>query len=269
MQVIGLCRFSYPAIGGFRLNQDTIEDQRRFLYAADRMAERFRLFETITLPGFRAQTDEAFELLLLTGTCLPTAFSDRLRDLTAQIKQIRIIERDPADHKRVMREVLNTARTNPDEPCIQFRHDDDDAVSVDFIESLRSALCENAGLVRQSESIAIDYNNGYVARCDKHRIQVAQVYRSLLGVGLGMFVQGGSKRTIFDRLHNRLARFMPVVSYPDVPMWLRMLHAFNDSDHARKDTCELLPLTPEQTEDLRTRFSIDPDTMKRTRVRDC
>lgn len=268
MQVIGLCRFSYPAIGGFRLSQDTIEDQRRFLYAADRMAERFRLFETVTLPGFRTQTDEVFELLVLTGTCLPPPYSQRLRDLTDGIKQIRIIEKEPADHKRVMREVLNAARTNPQEPCIQFRHDDDDAVSVDFIEKLRSAIRENAGLIQQSESVAIDYNQGYVARCDKHVLHVAQVYRSLLGVGLGMFVQGGSKRTIFDRLHNRLARFMPVISYPDAPMWVRMLHGFNDSDHARKDTRELLPLTRQQAVDLRTRFSIDPDEFETTAIQD-
>ncbi|WP_171236013.1 putative rhamnosyl transferase [Ruegeria sp. HKCCA6837] len=266
MQVIGLCRFSYPSIGGFRLSQDSIEDQRRFLYDTDRMEERFRLFETITLPGFRSQTDEAFELLVLTGTCLPPPYAQRLRDLTARIKQICIIEKEAADHKRVMREVLNTARTDPHKPCLQFRHDDDDAVSVDFIEKLRSAIRENAGLVQQSESVAIDYNLGYVARRDKNELHVAQVYRSLLGVGLGMYVRGGSKRTIFDRLHNRLARFMPVVSYPDAPMWVRMLHGFNDSDHARKDTRDLLPVTGEQAMDLRTRFSIDPEEVETTPV---
>lgn len=55
---------------------------------------------------------------------------------------------------------------------------------------------------------------------------------------------------------------MPVVSYPDTPMWVRMLHDFNDSDHARKDTSELSPFTPEQAEDLRVRFSIDPDAFE-------
>ncbi|NOD78372.1 MULTISPECIES: putative rhamnosyl transferase [unclassified Ruegeria] len=267
MQVIGLCRFSYPAIGGFRLSHKTIEEHRQFLYAPDRMEERFRLFETVTLSGFRVQTDERFELLVITETCLPQPYSDRLRDLVAGIKQVRIIEKDPADHKQVMRETLNTARTDPHKPCLQFRHDDDDAVSVDFIEKLRSATRENAGLMQQSESVAIDYNHGYVARCNKHQIHVAQVYRTLLGVGLGMYIQGGSKRTIFDRLHNRLARFMPVVSYPDAPMWMRMLHGFNDSDHARKDTRELLPLNPEQAEELRTRFAIDPKEFETTPVR--
>lgn len=259
MQVIGLCRFSYPATGGFRLNRDTIEEQRQFLYAPDRLEERFRLFETITLPSFRTQTDEAFELLVLTGTCLPQIYADRLRDLTAGINQIRIIEKEPGDHRQIMREVLNTARANPHQPCVQFRHDDDDAVSVDFIECLRAAVHENAGLMQQSESVGIDFNHGFIARREARGFQAARVHRSLLGVGLGMYVQASSRRTIFDRLHNRLARFMPVVSYPDTPMWVRMLHAFNDSDHARKDTSELSPFTPEQAEDLRARFLIDPD----------
>ncbi|WP_209835513.1 putative rhamnosyl transferase [Ruegeria sp. HKCCE3926] len=262
MQVIGLCRFSYPATGGFRLNRDTIEEQRQFLYAPDRLEERFRLFEAITLPGFRSQTDETFELFVLTGTCLPQIHADRLRDLTAGIKQIRIIAKKPGDHKQIVREVLNTARADPHQPCLQFRHDDDDAVSVDFIERLRAAVVENTGLMLQSESVGIDFNQGYIARREAHGIRAARVYRSLLGVGLGMHVQAGSTRTIFDRLHNRLARFMPVVSYPDTPMWVRMLHDFNDSDHARKDTSELSPFTPEQAEDLRVRFSIDPDAFE-------
>ena len=227
----------------------------------------FAYLKPLPCPVFLAQTDERFELLVLTGTCLPPPYSQRLRDLTAGVKQVRIIEKELADHKRVMREVLNTARTDPHKPCLQFRHDDDDAVSVDFIEKLRSATRENAGLMQQSESVAIDYNHGYVARRDKNELHVAQVYRSLLGVGLGMYVRGGSKQTIFDRLHNRLARFMPVVSYPDAPMWVRMLHGFNDSDHARKDTRELLPLTPEQAEDLRTRFAIHPKEFETTPVR--
>ncbi|WP_298853848.1 putative rhamnosyl transferase [uncultured Ruegeria sp.] len=262
MQVIGLCRFSYPAIGGFQAGYETIENRRQFLYAPDRLEERFRLFEAITLPCVRAQTDGDFELLVLTGTCLPKSCADRLHDLTAGIKQIRIIKKEPADHKQIMREVLNSARTDPNQPCLQFRHDDDDAVSVDFIEGLRSAVQDNAGLIQKSESVAIDFNRGYIARCDAQGIHAAQVYRSLLGVGLGMIVQGGSTRTIFDRLHNRLARFMPMINYPDAPMWVRTLNGFNDSDHAQNDTTELLPLTAELDYEFQVRFSIDPDEIK-------
>ena len=50
MQVIGLCRFSYPGIGGFQIEHDSLEDRIAFLYAPERLEERFRFFECFTLP---------------------------------------------------------------------------------------------------------------------------------------------------------------------------------------------------------------------------
>ena len=40
MQVIGLCRFSYPAIGGFQVEHDSIEERIAFLYAEKRLPAR-------------------------------------------------------------------------------------------------------------------------------------------------------------------------------------------------------------------------------------
>jgi len=54
MQAIGLCRFSYPAIGGFQVEHDTTEAGIDYLYGRDRMEERFRLFETVLIPSLKA-----------------------------------------------------------------------------------------------------------------------------------------------------------------------------------------------------------------------
>ena len=50
MQVIGLCRFSYPAIGGFQVDHPDIAARIAYLYGPARMEERFATFETLTLP---------------------------------------------------------------------------------------------------------------------------------------------------------------------------------------------------------------------------
>ena len=39
MQVIGLCRFSYPAFGGFQVEHETIEERIADLYGAARLEE--------------------------------------------------------------------------------------------------------------------------------------------------------------------------------------------------------------------------------------
>ncbi len=263
MQVIGLCRFSYPAFGGFQVEHETIEERRRYLYNPARLEERFRLFESTTLPCFREQTDEDFQFLIVIGDCLPRPAFDRLNDLTANIKQVKIIARKPMRHRRVMKEVLNTARDNPDAPCLQFRHDDDDAVSVDFVERLRFAADEGKGLMENNRTVAIDYNSGFLARFGTDGIHAAQVFRPLLGVGFGMYVRGECELTIMNFAHHRIGNFMPVISYPDAPMWVRTLNQFNDSPHARNSKTSLSPLSPEQEGEFIARFAIDQDAVRR------
>lgn len=263
MQVIGLCRFSYPAIGGFQVEHETIEERRRYLYSPERLEERFRLFESCALPCFREQTDEDFQLLIVTGECLPKPARDRLHDLTASMRQVKIIARAPGRHRSVMKEVLNAARKDPDQPCLQFRHDDDDAVSVDFVERLRAAALDGKGLMERNRTVAFDFNHGFLARPGPDGIQAARVFRSLLGVGFGMYVRGGCQLTIMNFGHHRIANFMPVISYPDAPMWVRTLSRFNDSPHARQSQANLVPLEPELEGEFIARFAIDQNTVRR------
>ncbi|MES0827550.1 putative rhamnosyl transferase [Ruegeria sp. SCP11] len=263
MQVIGLCRFSYPAYGGFQIEHDTIEERRQYLYNPARLEERFRLFETTTLPCFKEQTDEDFRLLIVIGECLPKPAFDRLHDLTAGMKQVKIVAREPMRQRRVMKEVINAERGTPDTPCLQFRHDDDDAVSVDFIERLRGALEDGRGLIEKSRTVAIDYNSGFLARFGPDGILAKQKFQPLLGVALGMYVREGCDQTIMNFGHHRIGNFMPVISYPDAPMWVRTLNQFNDSIHARNNKVELLPLPPEQEGEFIARFAIDQDAVRR------
>jgi len=262
MQVVGLCRFSYPAIGGFQIEHETPEERRQYLYAPARLEERFRLFESSTLPSFRNQTDPEFRLLILIGDCLPKPAYDRLHDLTAGMPQVQIIQKPPIRHRRLMKEILNAARTDPDQPCLQFRHDDDDAVSVDFVARLRQATQDCVGLMRDNETVGIDFNCGYLARLGADGVLATQVHRNLVTAGLGMYVRGGSSATIMNYTHNRIGRIMPVVSYPEAPMWVRSLNGFNDSPATRKAQMELEPLSPEQEAEFIARFAIDPNIVR-------
>ena len=57
MQVIGLCRFSYPGEGGFQVAHASLEKRIAYLYAPERLEERFRFLECFNLPSIRAQLD--------------------------------------------------------------------------------------------------------------------------------------------------------------------------------------------------------------------
>lgn len=90
MQVIGLSRFSYPAHGGFQVGHQSSEDRMTYLWQEDRLEERFRLMETVSLPCLRAQSDQDFDLVILIGDTFPKKHVHRLHDLVSDIKQIQI-----------------------------------------------------------------------------------------------------------------------------------------------------------------------------------
>lgn len=260
MQVIGICRFSFPALGSFQTEHETLEERRNHLYNTTRLEERMRLFESSTLPCFREHTDEDFQLLVVVGHCLPKPALERLYDLTAGIDQVRIVQESSETdqrHRHVMKDILNAARTDPDQPCLQFRHDDDDAVSVDFVERLREAVEDSKRLMARNRLVGIDFSKGYFARLNAEGITAKETFKPLLGVGLGMYIAGGCRQTIMSFTHHRIGKFMPVVSYPDAPMWVRSLNGFNDSHGARNNTKELSPLTVKQEGEFIARFAID------------
>lgn len=262
MQVIGLCRFSYPAIGGFQVEHNSLEERIAFLYAEDRLEERFRLMETIALPCLREQTDQDFELIIVIGDSLPAQHVSRLRDLCADIPQIRIQVEPPRKQREVMKEILNAARRDPKAPCLQFRHDDDDAVSVDFIERLRQTVDDCPGLVRGNRTVAVDFNRGYVAELGPKGIAATEIHRPYYVAALGMYVKGNCPLTIMNFAHEKILRFMPTVTISDAPMFVRSHNGYNDSRQKKVKPVPVLPLEPEQIADFELRFALRQEQVR-------
>ena len=256
MQVIGLCRFSYPAFGGFQVEHDSIEERISYLYAETRLEERFRLFETLALPCLREQTDQDFDLIIVIGDSLPSHHEDRLRALVAGMPQVQIRKEPPRRQREVMKEILNQARRDPKLPCLQFRHDDDDAVSVDFIERLRATVIDCQGLFRKHKTAAVDFNRGFVAEVGADGISATEVFRPFYVASLGMYVRGNCPLTIMNFAHERIPRFMPTVTFSDAPMWVRSHNGSNDSRQKPVKAIDVEPLTRAQHGEFEARFAI-------------
>lgn len=262
MQVIGLCRFSYPAIGGFQVGHETIEERMDYLWAHDRLEERFRLLETMALPCLAAQTDEDFDLLMLIGDQFPKQHEDRLRDLTAHLPQVQIIKEPPKNSRQVCKEVLNAARKDPDAPCIQFRHDDDDACAIDFVEKLREAARDAQSLCRKHKTVGFDWNQGYVAEVGADGIAATEIYRPFYVSSLGMHIAGGVTTTIHNYMHERIPQFMPCVTYSDKHMFVRTHNGYNDSRQKKVKDWPVEPLTPAQEKTFKQCFGVDANHIR-------
>lgn len=256
MQTIGLCRFSYPAIGGFQVEHNNIEDRIAYLYTPDRMEERFALFEAITLPALKAQTDPDFDLVVLIGDSLPNRYETRLRDLCSDVKQVHIRTEAPARHRALMRKILNEARRDLSEPCLQFRMDDDDGVAVDFIQHLKTAVKDCAGLVRRNDHVAFDFNAGFLVKAEAGQLLVSEVVRPYQTAALAISVGGGVTKSIMNFAHHRIFQHMPTVTLNQRAMFLRSHNQFNDSRQKNVAREDLHPITDPERRVLQHSFAI-------------
>ncbi|WP_238368189.1 glycosyltransferase [Mesobacterium pallidum] len=259
LPVFGLCRFSYPAEGGFQVEHDDLGTRRAYLYDPARMEERFRLFEHLCLPGIAAQTDGDFTLGIVVDECLPEAYMARLLDVTEPVPQCVVMPTPPwQNHREVMRDALTALRGGTDTACLQFRHDDDDAVNIRFVEKLREMAADCPGLLERHRIVGFDFNTGIQARIDAGGIALRRDVYPQIGLALGVHLRKGERRSIFNFSHNKLARNIPVLSDPAPDMWLRGYNDFNDSRSGKNVSREKLsPATPEDEEILRRDFALD------------
>ena len=264
MEVIGILRFSYPALGGFQILHDTVQDRRDFLYAPARMEERFRTFEALTLPGLKAQTDPNFKLLIVIGDCLPDEYQDRLFALLEDFPQAIVVPWPAQKHRPAMREIMNHYR-NPEAtlPCIQFRHDDDDALAVNYVETLRQTVNDCAALIADKPLFGIDFSNGYSVRLTPNGLEAAHTVLPYYGVALAMTVAPGFRQSIMNFAHHKLMKHMPTVSLNNPPMFLRSHGAYNDSHVGTPpDHLDFKLLNEKQERRFKRRFAIDSDYIR-------
>lgn len=264
MQVIGLCRFSYPAIGGFQVEHGSIAERVAFLYDPRRMEERFRTFETITLPPLRAQTDDDFTLVILIGDQMPSDYRARLDAMVGDMPQVVVVERPPGKHRQVCRDVINAVRRVDTEPCLQFRMDDDDAVACTYVERLREVAQDVRKLSRRHRHIAIDFNQGFIARPGPDGIAAAPTKVPYTTAALAIMLKPSVNLSVMNFAHAKLAQNMPTVTLTGEDMLIRGHNDFNDSrQKAGVKPVRLDPLDAEGEAHFRRVFNIDADEVRR------
>ncbi len=74
------------------------------------MEERFRHFDCLCLPGFKAQTDPDFLFAILVGDAMPAHWIERLAALIAGFPQSVILSRPPGPHRKACQNDHNDSR---------------------------------------------------------------------------------------------------------------------------------------------------------------
>ncbi len=213
---IGICRFSFCGKGDWRAAREAktpneIMSMRAEvsaeLYAPSRMELRFFLFENFLLPSLRSQTDRNFVCLILTSDIMPAVYLERLRDLCADDANLELLVSSELTVHQAIWPRLSALNTLAGRPLINFRIDDDDCLSHDYIKELRGFM------TRLGDRVPLSYSrsNGLVVTnylADKEMF----IYKANLPFNsMGTAIRVHGERTIFSFGHYGLHKRFPAI----------------------------------------------------------
>jgi Putative rhamnosyl transferase len=230
--IYGHIRFSFYGVTDTRLKPDADGTTLARLYDETRMARRFFLFESLTLPSLLAQTDRDFRTVIMSSSVMPDRFKDRLSALAARLPGS-MVEFSPYEtgDKAFRKIMMQSAGFQGRETSVHFRLDDDDAVSINYIARLRD-------LSRMlSPSTHITFPTGiflFPARPDGPTGVSMLQQRLLTAIGLATVNGGRFQKNPYQMMHGQVWTRWPVVSDPGFPSHIRTQHFENDTA-ARQD----------------------------------
>lgn len=206
-QILGFLRFSFFGPSDTKLDYSDRQAAFERLYSPRRMETRFQLFEHMVLPGFRAQTDPDFKLVVLSSAVMPEGYRTRLTQLCASLPQIELVFAEGESiGPEVGRYTLNPAVAG--QGLLQFRCDDDDAISQNFIATLRSWAPHLASdmLLTMPKGLMLWLRDG--------KPELLPMFRPHTGAGYAFYASGPSRRNVFGFSHIKSGRRFPSLSDP-------------------------------------------------------
>lgn len=230
-QTIGLMRFSFPCKGGFAKEEEDMDALEARLFDPDRLARRFDLFEKLTLPSIKAQSDGDFRMVFLIGKNMPDLWRDRLNDGIAGLKGARVVSLQPMQHYLAIRKAYNLATPDHATHVTGFRLDDDDAMDLDHIARMRRTVEAMLPAVGMEAPLVTGCNRGYFLERKPTGNEIYEVVeKNPIGLGLAMTTPRDVSENIFRRNHRFCSQFYNTFTEAVTPAFIRTVHTDNDSD---------------------------------------
>lgn len=230
LQMLGLCRFSYVGLRGFQIEHASYDERRAYLYAPERLARRWLWLTRVALPGWQAQTDRDFTLVIMTGPDLPEPYLSQLRALVAEVPQLRLELVPPMERHLAACRAAVAPHLEPGADVVgHFRHDDDDAVALDFIATARRDFARVAPLWQEEGRLSLDYSRGLLLQVAEGRMQITPRLCHNATAALTIFLRPEAAETAVSFDHSKLPQWMPGVAVTRPLMFIRSIHGDSDS----------------------------------------
>lgn len=111
------------------------------LFTPERMEARLKTFELLTLASLRAQTDQAFQFIVLSSALMPEEYQKRLQALCDSVPQV-ILRFFPESTAAIAQKAVFHELRIAYRDTLQFRLDDDDCLCADFIALMKEHTSE-------------------------------------------------------------------------------------------------------------------------------
>ena len=231
--IVGLVRFSlvlrhdnyFPRLKGVDFRERVAQ-----VFETSRLERRFDLFENICLPSLKNQTDQGFNVAILTSKFLPDWAMERLHNSLSGTNNLFIRPfRANANYMNIARRAVFELLDHQTPVYTSFNLDDDDALATDYIERLRSYLTP------QNTGKALTFRNGYeltVSGGDTRlrRDRRPKASAGLAGINAGPVGEVADVVSIFEYGgHRKVDERAPLIIDTSADMYLQSANGVNVS----------------------------------------
>lgn len=220
-------RFSFFGITDTRLRPEDHDAAQVMLYNETRMARRFFLFENLTLPSLRAQTDQDFKIIVMSSDIMPDRFKDRLHAITAGDSNVTLDFSDRRNGAFAFRKHIEASLGEGfHKTAVHFRLDDDDALANGYIARLRavSHVLSAGSHITFPSGLTV-----FPLAGDSAEGAVLPIRHLLHSVGLAIVCGAEFRKNPFQMMHGDVWQRWPVASDPTFTSFIRAHHFDNDT----------------------------------------
>jgi len=227
-RIVGVCRFSYPALSGYQSMPKDVAAVKAVLYDPARLERRFHMFERLMLPSLQAQTDQDFQMGFVIGDDFPKPWRQRLEELLKRLPNAYLHAMEPAFNFRATHAAYKAADLSRATHLTSFRLDDDDAMDMDFIARLRRQA-EALFPINRGGVYAIGQNNGFWLELGGVGNRIYDVHERTPACGVALVAGVKSGNTVYIHNHRDMAERFNTYLDAETPAFIRTVHRDNDA----------------------------------------
>ena len=263
-QIIGIVPFSYAADDRFQATRDHPDEAGllKALFDETRIEFRFQMLKMLNAHSLQAQRDRDFSVIYLVSEAMPQEYRQRLEEVVSSVPGVHII----ALPRMPLADAVRTAFEKVIDPQAEnvslFRLDDDDALAVDFVASLRkrARLLINANMI-QKPTVLSATRGIYWKNNGKGGSQLIDICdRVPLSMGYTILSPRENIGHHYLKGHRDAAMFYPCFMDPSRIMYVRSVHGDNDGGISNLSRGKVLD-TDRARQVMRRRFELDANLL--------